>query len=114
MKEFLLISPIETMSIYSNSMEKGKVVHCKKDKFDVYIGRPSKWGNPFTHKKGTKAQIVVESREEAVERYRQWIKTQPELLRALPELQGKVLGCWCKPQSCHGDALLELLKELKK
>lgn len=29
-----------------------KIVHCKKDKYDIYIGRPSIWGNPFSHKEG--------------------------------------------------------------
>lgn len=85
-----------------------KVVHCKKDKFDVYIGRPSKWGNPFTHKTGTTAQFKCSTREEAVEKYRQWILTKPELIKALPELKGKVLGCWCSPKACHGDILIEL------
>jgi hypothetical protein len=33
----------------------------------------------------------------------------PELILALPELSGKVLGCWCKPERCHGDVLSKLL-----
>ncbi len=85
-----------------------KVVHCKKEEFDIYIGRPTKWGNPFSHKKETLAQYIVGSREQAVASYREWIKTQPELLKDLGELKGKVLACWCKPHACHGDVLLEL------
>ena len=27
---------------------------------------------------------------------------------ALPELRGKILGCWCAPKVCHGDVLVEL------
>ena len=77
------------------------VVHCKKSPHDVYIGRPSKWGNPFVVGKDG-------SREEVVEKYEQWLKTQPELVAALPELKGKVLGCWCSPQLCHGDVLARL------
>lgn len=88
-----------------------RVVHCKKEPYDVYIGRPSKWGNPFTHKAGTKAHYIVSSREEAIRKYREWILQQPELLASLPELKGKVLGCWCKPQSCHGDVLVELVNK---
>ena len=43
-----------------------KVVHCKKEPYDIYIGRPSKWGNPFSiGKDGT--------REEVIEKYREWI-----------------------------------------
>lgn len=89
------------------------VVHCKKEKYDVYIGRPSKWGNPFTHlDRPTTASIKVETREKAVEAYEQWIQTQPQLLADLHELKGKVLGCWCKPKSCHGDTLAKLANEL--
>jgi hypothetical protein len=83
------------------------VVHCKhKIPYDVYIGRPSKWGNPFEiGKDGT--------REEVIAKYREWIKTQPQLLKDLPELNGKVLGCWCKPKhACHGDVLVEMVSKL--
>lgn len=92
-----------------------RVVHCKKDRYDVYIGRPSKWGNPFTHisDRKTRAEFVVESREEAVAAYRAWIVEQPALMAALHELEGKTLGCWCKPQSCHGDILAELADTLQ-
>lgn len=84
------------------------VVHCKKSPHDVYIGRPSKWGNPFSHKPGTLAQYRVASREEAIQKYREWLATQPDLLKDLPELKGKILGCWCAPLACHGDVLVEL------
>lgn len=86
-------------------------MHCKKEPYDIYIGRPSPWGNPFTHKNGTIAKYKVGSRDEAVKAYKEWILTQPELLARLPELKGKVLGCWCKPQACHGDILLEMANE---
>lgn len=82
-----------------------RVVHCKKEKYDIYIGRPSKWGNPFSHKAGTKAEFQVATREEAVKRYEEYLLNSPELLDALPELFGKVLGCWCAPQLCHGHIL---------
>lgn len=89
----------------------GRVVHCKRDLFDVYIGRPSKWGNPFSHQDGTLAQYRVGSREEAVAKYEDWIQEQPELMDALPELADQTLGCWCAPNACHGDVLLRLAKE---
>jgi len=93
-----------------------KVVHCKCDKYDVYIGRPSKWGNPFSHKPGTKAQYVVGTREDAIEAYRTWITEGDgkHLLNDLHELEGKILGCWCKPNSCHGDVLVELVETAKQ
>lgn len=91
-----------------------KVVHCKKEPYDVYIGRPSKWGNPFTHlTTNTRAQIQVDSREEAVSRYEEYIRNKPELMADLHELKGKTLGCWCKPKSCHGDILVKLIEELE-
>lgn len=80
----------------------GFIVHCKKEKYDVYIGRPQKWGNPFTiGKDGT--------REEVIKKYEDWIKSQPLLMAALPELKGKILGCWCNPKPCHGDVLIRLV-----
>jgi hypothetical protein len=86
-----------------------RVVHCKKEPFDVYIGRPSKWGNPFSHLQGTLAKFKVATREEAIEKYVEWIQGQDALLADIKsELKGKVLGCWCKPKDCHGDILLEL------
>ncbi len=95
---------------------KTRVVHCKKAEFDVYIGRPSKWGNPFTHiaDRKTAAQFVVATREEAVRRYEAWVRTQPHLMAALGELRGKTLACWCKPLSCHGDVLARLADEVRQ
>lgn len=84
-----------------------KVVHCKKEEFDVYIGRGSVWGNPYSHKEGTLAEHVVGSRTEAVQKYEEYLLSNEDLMRRLPELKGKILGCWCKPKSCHGDILLK-------
>lgn len=85
-------------------MKKTRVVHCKKEYFDVLIDRTTKWGNPF--------KIVADgTRSEVIEKYRKWIKTRPELLEVLDELDGKVLGCWCKPNRCHGDILVELVNQ---
>lgn len=91
----------------------GKVVHCQREPYDVYIGRGKKWGNPFRLGYGYKrhADGGVAERRRVIEAYREWIKTQPQLLAALPELRGKVLGCWCAPKPCHGDVLLELANE---
>ena len=93
-----------------------RVVHCKKEPYDVYIGRPSKWGNPYSHKDNTKAQFKVDTREEAVWRYEvmmlKWIEDHPDILEEIKkELKGKVLGCWCAPKACHGDILLRLANE---
>ena len=82
-------------------VSEGRVVH-RKEPHDVYIGRPSKWGNPFV--------IGVDgTRAEVIEKYREWIATSPTLLAdAKKELRGKVLGCYCAPQACHGDVLVEI------
>lgn len=81
-------------------MSEHLVVNLRSADFDVFIGRPSKWGNPFViGRDGTRTQVI--------ERYREWIAGQPELLAALPELRGKVLGCFCAPAACHGDVLAE-------
>ena len=80
-----------------------KIVHCKKEKYDIYIGRPSKWGNPFSiGKDGT--------RKEVIQKYKEYILGKPDLLDSLHELKDKVLGCWCKPKACHGDILIELIE----
>jgi hypothetical protein len=59
------------------------------------------------------AKYVVGSRDEAVERYREWITDGDgtHLLNDLNELKGKKIGCWCMPKSCHGDVLVELIKK---
>ncbi len=74
----------------------------------VCVSRGTKWGNPFSHRSGTLAEYRVRTREAAIERYAEWVTAQPQLMAALPELRGKVLGCWCKPQACHGDVLAKL------
>lgn len=93
-----------------------KVVHCKKEPYNVYIGRPSKWGNPYSYKEGTAARFKVNTRDEAIDAYYYYITEGDgkHLLEDLHELKGKVLGCWCKPKRCHGDILVELVKNTKR
>lgn len=81
-----------------------KTVHCKKESYDVYIARPSKWGNPFL----LSNPKDDEERKKVISQYREWVVTQPELMSSLHELKGKTLGCWCSPKPCHGDVLIEL------
>lgn len=88
-----------------------KVVNKYKEPFDEYIGRGSLYGNPFSHKEGTKAVYKVETREEAIEKYREWVVQQPDIMSSLKKLRDKTLGCFCKPKPCHGDVLVELIKE---
>jgi uncharacterized protein DUF4326 len=69
--------------------------------FDVYIGRPGPWGNPFVlGRDGDRATVIA--------RHAAWITGQPALMARLGELRGRVLGCHCKPEPCHGDILAAL------
>lgn len=97
--------------------DKKWVVHCKREPFDVYIGRPSKWGNPFVIRPTLTDTvtlidgnvIIVETREEALVGYELYLQGHPELVKqAKKELKGKVLGCWCSPKPCHGDILTRI------
>ena len=79
-----------------------KVVNLRHSSYDVYIGRPDKWGNPFT--------IGVHgARSDVIRKYRTYILKRKDLLDSLEELRNKTLGCYCKPKACHGDILVELL-----
>lgn len=75
----------------------------------VYIGRGSIWGNPFSHKSGTKAILRVKSRDEAVDCYRSYLWaaiTEGDItIEMLKELDGKRLACYCAPLKCHGDII---------
>ncbi len=110
--ESTLVSPQRT--------DRPTVVHLKRkdgvvvQDCDVYIGRAmnmggwrllaSKWQNPFKLKDYPSAQVVCE-------KYEEYLRRSPDLMRALPELRGKRLGCWCKPAPCHGDVLVKLYCE---
>lgn len=81
---------------------KGLVGHCKRDPYDVYIGRPTQWGNPFVMGEST-------SREDVISQYKYWLMHEANLVAdAELQLKGKVLGCWCHPQPCHGDVLAKI------
>ena len=70
----------------------------------VYVGRTTKWGNPFPVKKGIRTQA------QAVAQFRNWIQSRPGLIAmAQEELAGRDLACWCPNGTvCHGDVLLEI------
>ena len=86
-----------------------KVVNISRGhRFDVYIGRPSVYGNPFSHKPNTRASWLVPDRAAAVAAYEAWVVMQPEIMQLVPKLRGLVLGCWCYPLPCHGHVLARL------
>lgn len=71
----------------------------------VYIGRPTQWGNPFQiGRDGDRAEVIA--------KYRAWLMAQPDLVTAVRrELKGRSLICWCAPQPCHGDVLIEVANQ---
>jgi uncharacterized protein DUF4326 len=88
-------------SVQATAPATTRVVNCRRESFDVFIGRPSRWANPFhIGQDGT--------RDEVVDKYRDWLIRQPLLLRDLKGLRGQVLGCDCPPQRCHGEVLVHL------
>lgn len=94
-----------------------KVVHCKEEPYDIYIGRikdvPYHFGNPFKICAGC-------SREESIKMFRLWLlglccmdiepRRRKWILLNMYKLKGKVLGCWCRPEACHGDVYVEMLE----
>lgn len=100
-------------------MKETTVVNKYKTDYDVYIGRGSQFGNPFSTKESKKIVYMVSTKEEAIEKYKQmWLKRlqeKPELSkRLLLTLKGKRLGCFCKPKACHGDVLVELIRSIEE
>jgi len=79
--------------------------HKDAPKRAVYIGRKSKWGNPFT--------IGVDgNRDEVIQKYSDWLHSQPNLLAQVQrELKGKDLVCFCYPAKCHGDILMQVAND---
>ena len=67
------------------------------------IDRATKWGNPYPIGDGM-------TRSDVIAAYRQHLAAHPELLASVAELRGKVLMCWCYPQPCHGDVLIDALQ----
>ena len=71
----------------------------EKDKSYVYIGRPSKWGNPY--------KLTEYSRDELIKHYKDYLENS-NLKEKLYTLTNKKMVCFFKPKRCHGDVLVEL------
>jgi hypothetical protein len=95
-----------------------RVVNIRVEPCDVYIGRGSIWGNPFSVKASRFRDVVyVATLEEALLRYREHLSSKPELLAKLEGLRGKRLGCFCRPRGgflgkvlCHGQILVSMIE----
>lgn len=88
-----------------------KVVNIFKETYDVYIGRAGKgkdgyFGNPFILAKG-------EPRGSTLTKYKEYflkrLLNDPEFKNRVLSLKGKTLGCFCKPNECHGDIIKKYL-----
>uniref|UniRef100_A0A6M3LIG7 DUF4326 domain-containing protein n=1 Tax=viral metagenome TaxID=1070528 RepID=A0A6M3LIG7_9ZZZZ len=84
-----------------------KVINLHKEKYDVYIGRGSMFGNPYPLTHSNTRKIVIDL-------YREWFYNQlkyPEFKAAVEKLRDvDTLGCYCKPLPCHGDIIVEYLE----
>lgn len=94
------------------------------DKNHIYIGRDmsfyvkgakcSIWHNPYPVKKPNKVYKNNKKHytlDESLQLFREYVENSQTLLNRLCELNGKVLGCWCRPGRCHGDVLAELVEK---
>lgn len=76
----------------------------------VYVGRPTTFGNPYTHlKSDTRAIHVVGTREECIAAFREYLLRNTLIADlARKQLRGKSLSCWCAPEACHAQVLMDL------
>ena len=88
----------------------------------VYIGRGSKFGNPFSHIDISTALVKVETRDEAVDNHKKWLNGEiklemdpPSYMEIIEELQNRILGCFCNSdQRCHGDNYISIIENYEK
>lgn len=88
------------------------VVHANRTPHDVFIGRGSQWGNPYSHLPNSTALYKVTTVEEAVDKYATYLLENEHLMKQLKHLRGKILGCPCGGiWPCHGHILAALANE---
>ncbi len=88
---------------------RGRVVFLTKEG-PSFPPKDSTFCNPFkVGKHGTREEVIAKFKAYMENR----IQQDPELKAELLALEGKRLGCWCKPDACHGDVLLELIQKYK-
>ena len=107
-----------------------RVVNCRYEEYDIYIGRPSSkypppefgnwrchFGNPFVISRDGNRKTVVD-------KFERWLRgkaykvAEPErrkwILKNLYRLKNKKIGCFCTPKLCHGNIYVKLIKELSR
>lgn len=82
-----------------------RVVNLRKEKYTVYIGRGSIFGNPFMiGRDGDRARVI--------KLYRHYLIGNGKVLNAIYNLpKDSILGCFCKPKECHGDVIVKLYND---
>jgi hypothetical protein len=111
----------------NNHFQIPKVVHCHKSEYTMMIDRSTKWGNPFRRDHiitKEEAELLgdpdleskIVTRDQCIDLFKHYLEHNEELLKALTELDGQILGCWCKNEDgtgkrCHGDAIVEVFIE---
>jgi len=84
------------------------VVNKYRDKYDVYIGRPSVFGNPYSvHEFGRDKAITMYEKH-----FLEKIGQDETFRKEVMTLKDKTLGCFCKPKSCHGDIIIKYLETI--
>lgn len=93
-----------------NRRQHGRLIEFSENM--VYVGRPTKWGNPFklpSYYGNQSRETRLALRETLIRQYCEYLDAHPFLKEmARRELKGKDLVCWCAPMPCHADVLLEL------
>lgn len=87
----------------------------------VYVGRPSRWRNPFKIGDHVSGHGIMKNNADCVKVFREWLNlqcsgaygTRPDMAEEMKDymvrIRGKNLACWCPlDQPCHADVLLEI------
>jgi hypothetical protein len=78
----------------------------------VYVGRPSRWGNPWSVRTaGVQPDGVPWEEADVLRWYRQLVRAKVRIdPEYLTPLRGKDLACWCPlDRPCHADVLAEFV-----
>ena len=79
-------------------------INCYIGRKNIYYGIDSIWGNPYRISQSM-------NRYTCVDKYKNYLLNNQQLMQRLPELFGKNLGCWCEPELCQGHAIIDIIKE---
>lgn len=113
MQHFLSFLQVHTSVININKIK--DISEWLNNDNNIYIGRDmtrlhkslneSMWHNPYPY--------YIFGRELCLKKYSMYITNNTTLLNQLYTLKGKTLGCFCKPLTCHGDILVQLINDME-